>query len=405
MARRLGLTRQGSVKVLYLLPQSTGSLEREDSATLYVLEAIIISMVLLGAAYAVSTLQESSRENVRPRAELGRVVEDALIVLSGLDDGNGTSLLDHLLVQAMHCAYDAAPSPIDCQGARSRNLSIKLDHYLPMGAGYAIALSNGVASREIYVSPLPEGEAVSASRGFQPEWNTSFVFTEFSCYPAATEINATIIPIDRARVSWARWANLTLAGAEYEGKRAHTPLWWNVTLPAARPSADLLRANTTGNATFPGLASYAECGHGGRTLELREALAAARFSPGAPTVPVSGTVGFKANLQPILDLPGTTVNEATVTVYAPLPPASNMPGSWLRAGDTIALTNGEGTWSAPPHSLYGTHVALLRVSVTVGSDTFELRRATTIDLALPTGEVPIHAPYRATVRAWLADWG
>lgn len=376
-----------------------------DSANMYVLEAIIISMVLLGAAYAVSTLQDSSIENARPRAELGRTVSDALKVLAGLDDGNGTKLLDLYLLEALHCGVDDVPSPTDCQGRRSKNLTVKLDNYLPLGSGYAISLGNGVTSRTIYESPLPEGEAVSASIVFEPEWNTSFVFTEFSCYPAGVDVNATIIPLDRARTTWARWGNVTIGAAETEGKRAYETHWWNVTVPAAtRPATGVVNANVTSNATLRGSTAYGVCDHGGLTTQLRDALKATEFGPAASSVPVNAPVDFVADLDALVAT-GVTINGATVTVYEPLPTYSNGPDTWIEAGPPVTLTGGAGTWTAPTESLYGKHPALLRVSLTVGSNTFELRRASLVDVALPTGEVPIHPPYRAVVRAWLADWG
>lgn len=380
-------------------------LER-DSANMYVLEAIIISMILLGAAYAVSTLQNSSIENVRPRAELGRVVDDGLTVLAGLNDGNGTALLDLFLLEAMHCAEDAVPSTTDCQGRRSKNLSIKLDNYLPIGSGYSVMLGNGADKREIYTSPLPEGEAVAASRVFGPEWNTTFVFTEFSCYPSGVDINATLVPLDRARLSWARYDNITIGTTETEGKRAYDPHWWNATIPGAtRPDAATIRVNATANATLNGSTSYALCDHGGKTVPLRDALKATRFGPTAASVPVGGSIGFTADLAALSGVAGVSIVSAVVDVYDPLPTRLDGPDTWLRAGERVTLTGGTGTWSAPPDSLYGTHPALLRVTVQVGSNSFELRRATTLDIALATGEVPTAAPYRAVIRAWLADWG
>ena len=169
-------------------------MERDDSANLFVLESIIIAMIILGAAFAVSSLPSSSLENVRPRAELERLSRDALSVLAGLDDGNGTRLLDVYLLEAIHCARDAVPSTLDCQGRRSKNLSIKVESYLPVGAGYAVGLGNGVAMQDVYRAPVPQGEAVSASRSFSPEWNTSFSYTDFSCYPADADVRVTLIP-------------------------------------------------------------------------------------------------------------------------------------------------------------------------------------------------------------------
>lgn len=382
---------------------------RSEGGNLFVLEGIIISLILLGAAYAVSSVQLTSTDNVRPRAELDRLVDDALTVLGALDDGNGTKLLGLFILEAMHCARDATPSTTDCDGARAKNLSVKLDNYLPLGGGWAMSLGNGAAVSEIWRSPLPMGEAVAASRSFGPEWNTTFVFTEFSCYPSATEANATLIPIDRARVSWARWSNVTIGTTEYEGKAAYNAKWWNLTLPATRPDTGTLRANTTGNGTFPGLTAYGLCGHDGLTTTLHDALKLVKLKPANPSVPVGSTVSFSADFSSILAVPGVSVTSAAIDVYEPLPTRSQGADTWLRAGDRVTLGTvaGEniGTWQAPSTALYGTHPALLRLTVNSGTNTFEMRWPATIEVALASGEVPIDPPYRAVITGWLADWG
>lgn len=381
-----------------------------DQGNMYVLEGIIISMILLGAAYAVQSLDSSSLENVRPRAEIGRLIDDALTVLAGLDDGSGTRLLDRYLLEAMHCAYDETPSTTDCELRRSKNLSIKLDSYLPLGGGYSIALGNGAAVREIYRSPLPQGEAVGASRNFGPEWNTTFLFTEMSCYPAGTDVNATLIPIAHGNLTYARWANLTIGGVEYEGENASSARWWNATLAAGtRPVAGNVAANVTGNDSLHGLTQYAECDHGGLTTQLHDQLKLATFRASASKVSVGGTLGFEADLTPLAAIAGVTIGASNVTLFEPLPNRSAGPDTWIRAADAVPMTGAVGarsaTYHAPTYALYGAHPALLRVSATIGTTTFELRRAMVVDVALHTGEVPIDPPYRASLQGWLADWG
>lgn len=382
---------------------------RRDSANLFVLESIIIAMVLLGAAYAVSSLRGSSLENVRPRTELERVTTDVLTVLAWLDDGNKTPLLDVHLLEALHCAKDQPASTLDCHGTRSKNLSIKLDNYLPLGGGYALGLGNGVATREIYVSPLPQGEAVSSSRGFAPSWNTSFVYADFSCYPAGVDIHATLIPIDRGRVVATTSAKVKVAEREYAAVASGIPKWYDVTVNDPRPAAGDVRASAAlGSITFPGLTAYTQCSHNGRSAELKTALDAVTFSADAASVPVASTLGFEADLAAIEALPGVVVDGATVTVYEPLPTRINGADTWIQAGGAMALTNGPGartaTWTAPADSLYGTHPALLRISARVDGNPVEMRRVVLVDVALHTGEVPIDAPYRAVLRTWLADW-
>lgn len=374
---------------------------------MYVLEAILVSMILLGAAYAVQSLQGTSLEQERPQNELERLVRDALVVLEGLDDGNGTSLLDLSLAEALHCAEDASPSTTDCDGGRSRNMSIKLESYLPRGAGYAFGIANGVTHRDIYRSPQPMGEAVSTSITISPQWNTTFVATDFSCYPSGVDIQATLVPIDQAHVAWSRWGNLTVGTTEHAGVEASTPRWWSATITGARPAAGTTFANVTGNASLEGGTTWAFCGHNGLTTDIRTALAAVAFGPSATKVPLGGSVTLSADLAPLLALPGLTVNHANVTLYEPLPIRNATADTWIvtsevaLAGDSLRSA----IWAPPEETLYGAHPALLRVNLTAGSASFEVRRITLVDVALPSGEVPFEPPYRATLQAWLPDWG
>lgn len=379
-----------------------------DGANLFVLEGILISLILLGAAYAVRSLHESSSEDTRPRAELERLATDMLTVLAGLDDGNGTSLLDLYVMEAMHCGVDVQPSATDCYGTRSKNLTLKLDNYLPLGAGYAIGIGNGLGLREIYRSPLPEGESVSASFMANAEWNLTFAVSELSCYDAASDVNITLIPIEHGAYSWTRWGNVTVGRTETAGERAHTPSWWNVTLPAATRSASgTFVANLTGNGTLPGASSYGLCALAGAAGALRDATRATQFTASPTIVPIASATTFTADLGAIAAVPGATIVAANVTVYEPLPPQGEVADTWISAG-TVALsgsTTRTGAWTPAESQLYGAHPALLRVGVDVGGVRVELRRVIVVDVALPTSEIPIEPPYRITLQVWLADWG
>lgn len=379
-----------------------------DGANLHVLEGILISLILLGAAYAVRSIDTPATDAVRPRAELERLASDMLVVLDGLDDGNGTSLLDLYLTAAFHCAYDPVPSPLDCDGARAKNLSLKIDNYLPLGAGYALGVGNGIATRELYRSPLPQGEAVAASLTIGPAWNTTFAASEFSCYDAASDVHVTLVPIDRGAVSFAKWGNVTIGSTVTQGVRSGPTHWWDVTLPAAtRPASTSFLANATGNATFPGASSYASCDLNGKAAALRTALLADTLTAGPAVVPLGSSTTFTAVLDDIAGVAGATIVGAEVVVYEPLAPRGHDPDSWIVAG-TIPLTGGStrtGTWTPAASTLFGAHPALLRVDVDVGTAIVELRKIAIVEVALPTGEVPVAHSYRVSLQAWLADWG
>ena len=414
---------------VYLLPQTSPRLERDDG-NLFVLEGVLMGLILLGAAYAVGSLQGSSLEAVRPQHELERLVGDALTVLDGLED-NGTSLLDLYFAEALHCARDAVRSTYACDGTRSRNLSLKLDSYLPVGAGYAVGLGNGGAVREIYRSPLPQGEALSTSRSIGLEWNLTFVVSDLDCYEAGTPVDLTLFPIDRGNLTWARWGNVTLGASEVAGQASHTPRWWdlkrawNVTYPYAPPAGPgnvtTVVANVTANATLPGATSYRSCALGGAGPALHAAIEATPFSASAIRVPVAGSVTFVTDLAAIA--PHATILGANVTIYEPAPPRGEEPDTWLVSGVVPLVgagTSRSGTWEVPSDALYGLHPAVLRVHAMVGTTNVELRRAILVGVTLPdlplelcreevAGEdvlcMPEDPPYRATLQAWLPDWG
>lgn len=380
-----------------------------DGGNLFVLEGILISLILLGAAYAVRSLHDAAVEDIRPRAELERLAHDMLTVLDGLDDGNGTSLLDLYLAEALHCALDASPSPDDCFGARSKNLSLKIDNYLPLGAGYALGVGNGLAVRDIYRSPLPQTESVSASLAVEVEWNTTFLVSELSCYDSASDVNLTLVPIDQGALPWSRWGNVTIGSTEFAGERAFTARWWNVTLPsAARPAGATVVANLTGNATLPGSSSYAACALGGAADALRDATRATSFHATPPVVPVASATTLSAELGEIAAIPGVSIVDSNVTVFEPLSPRDDAPDTWIEAARVVltGTTTRTGAWTPSPSAFFGAHPALLRVGVDLGGGVeVELRRVLVLDVALPTGGVPVDAPYRVTLQTWMADWG
>lgn len=400
----------------------------------------MISLILLGAAYAIQGLQSAAVTEERPRAELSRLVDDALAVLAGLDTGNGT-LLDMYLAQAIHCATDAVPDPSDCDDRRSQDLSIKLESYLPLGAGYAIGIGNGGAVREIYRSPYPQGESVSSSWTISPNWTLGFAYARLGCYPDADTALADVrlLPIERgakAEVAQLKYANLTVGTAERAATPAPASAEWNESatygafLPGtmlwspygahAHPHAGThpavtIGANVTGNGTFDGATNVTTCAHVEDTATLHAAVNATPF--GTTTRDVNVSIGrpmaFVADLSALDALGAVSVTHANVTIYEPVSAHPTRADSWVVAdrftltGPTGAMT---GEWTPPADALYGAHVALLRAALDVGGVPVEARKALVVYVGLGTegdGEVlvPVDAPYRITLQAWMPDWG
>lgn len=379
---------------------------RRDHGNLYVLEAVLIAFLLVGSAYAVTTLRRSSSENVRPREGLERLGSDALTVLDGLTDGNG-SFLETAFLDSMHCARDAVPSATDCQGARPANLTLKMGTYLPAGAGWSLQLGNGVDARVVHETGTPRGEATSSSIAYTPQWNTTFVLPELSCYPAGAAANVSMLPLFRSRPFNLTSLNLSYGGAtEREAERAPDG-WWNATIPAgARAATAILKANATGRgAPFNGSTSLGTCETGGTEAAIVTALRASTFTADASVVPIGASATLRAALSPLVGVAGATLTGAEVLVYEPVT-ARPQNDTWLLAArlPMPAGSNPSVAWSTSSESLYGSHVAVLRVNLTVGSHAVVAHRATIVDVALPTGQVPYDPIYRAHLQTWMVDW-
>lgn len=378
-----------------------------DHANLYVLEAVLIAFLLVGSAYAVTTLRRSSTDNVRPREGLERLGSDALTVLDGLADANG-SLLEVSILDAIHCASDATPSTVSCHGSRPANLTLKLAYYLPSGAGWSLQLGNGAGSRVVHQTGQPSGEATSSSIAYTPQWNTTFVLPELTCYGAASPVNVSMLPLHRARTSNLSALNVSYGGATQAVAERSQDGWWNATIPAgARPATAILSANASGRgAPFNGSTSLATCDLASTEAAIVTALRSVTFAPSSAAVPLGGDVTFSASLGSLDALPGVTRGGAEIVLYEPVTPRM-APDTWIQAA-RLPMPSGlspSATWSPPSDAFYGAHVAVLRVNLTVGSQPVVAQRAAVVDVALPTGQVPIDPIYRAHLQTWLRDWG
>lgn len=384
-----------------------------DGGSLHVLEAILIAFILMGGAYAVVAMRGPTVEPERPRQNLGRLAHDALVVLDGIEEERGT-LLDLYLVEAMQCASVAPPSD-GCDGRRSRNLSVKLDNYLPRGAGYGVALDNGVAPRDIYRSVLPAAETIAADLPYAPTWNLTFVLPELSCYEPGMDVNVTLAPLWRA--AHAKQTAATSVRADYGASQVnatpgHSSGTWNATLPAAtRPAAASVVANVTGHRDpFPGAAAYASCDLGGDGPALVAALRATPFSLSHVTAPLGARVSFEADVAALAATPDITVTGASITVYDPLPPHGSAPDTYTPAATLeiapadLAAGVARAAWEIPESSLYGVHPVVLTFRLDTDGNSVEARRLGFVTVALPSGIVPIDPPYRAVLQAWFPEW-
>lgn len=378
---------------------------RDDDASVHVLEAVLLSLILLGAAYSVSTLRDTATPAERQRSKLEALTNDALVVLDGLASENGR-LLDLFFAEAYHCAVAEAQDPEMCDGPRSANLSLKLQSYLPAGIGFAYGIANGVEERVLYRSTLPEGETVIASRAVNPDWNLTFLASEMSCYESGMSAAMLAVPIWHGGLAKPAGVNVTIAASNATAVEEPAGTW-RATLPAAtRPASGIVRSavNAT-DGTYPGVSRYDACDLGGLGPALAAAIQASTFAAAAPT-PVGGTAILSYGLAPVAAVSGASLVSLHLTVYEPLPPRAGVADSYVPLGrldlDPSQLA-GVASFHVPPESLYGAHPAVLTARVDAGGGTVDLHRVTVLQVALPTGAVPIDAPYRVFVQTWFPD--
>ena len=369
---------------------------------------MLVTLVLLGAAYAVITLKMPATESDRTRDRLDKLATDTLVVLAGLNETRGTAL-DLGITESLHCLADANAPGVACLGSKGANLSFRLDSYLPEGTGYALSLDNGAGSRSLFSTAVPAGEAVSSSYTFVPDWNMTFVATELSCYESGMGVNATLLGLRHGAVANLSYGNVTNGtGAAFSGQKSSNAGWWNVTIPAAgRPATDRLVANVTGKrGTYSGSTAFGSCDLAGKGPLIRNATgnATVRVLATNATVPIGRSVDVQVDLTPLSALAGVTLSSMNLTIYEPISPRDWTDGYAVAAVLPIAAPASAVTWTAAPDALYGAHPAIVRALLLVGGVPVEARIPTTIVVGLPSGAQPIEPAYTATIQAWFPDW-
>lgn len=389
-------------------PEARPRRPTRDAGNLHVLEAVLLALILLGAAYWTTTLGSSLSDTARPHAHLGRLSHDTLVVLDGLEEERG-SLLDLFLTEAFHCAVDEVRSADSCDGTRGANLSFRIENYLPPGAGYMYGLDNGLGVKEFHRSVIPGGEVASATHPFVPDWNLTFVRTELSCYEAAMPVNATMLPIYHAR--HVDVSNITVRAsnnATANATEAFALHFWNVTMPAAtRPLSGTLGAEVNATSgTYLGVVSYDQCALGGLGTTLVEAVRNFTLVASDDTPALGQTVTFSADLEALSALASVVLRSANVTVYEPIPGRGTEPDTYAVAARS-AFSSGltpTASWSVPEDALFGLHPVVLEVDLDVGGTHVRASSVATLEVALPSGLVPFDPPYRAVLQAWFPDW-
>lgn len=147
-----------------------------DEAHTHVLEAVIIATIMISAVAFVVTFDQPPAPTTASRDILQQKSEDALNILYDtpvLGSNFGDNALSVYLVE--------------CMQGNCTNLTAKLDKLVPVGASYALYVSNGYDTYPVYVIREPAGEAVTATRLLEPKWSNSFVSTARNNINPATD--------------------------------------------------------------------------------------------------------------------------------------------------------------------------------------------------------------------------
>lgn len=149
----------------------------DDRASMHVLEATIIAAIMVSAVAYVAMFDVPPPAAKTPRDILQQKAEDALSILydTPMDSNLGDNAMSVYLLQ--------------CMQGNCTNLTARLNNLLPEGAAYAVYISNGYETFPVYVTREPTGEALTATRLFEPKWSHTFI------QPALNFVNGTSDPL------------------------------------------------------------------------------------------------------------------------------------------------------------------------------------------------------------------
>lgn len=393
-------------------------LRRDDQANIIAFEGVLVALILLGAIFMALGSSQPATDPTGGKREFETMAQDALVVMYGLKEPRGR-VLDVSLAETMDCAAGENPPASLCVGSRPNNLSHRIEGYLPPGAGYSIALDNGVDARTLYASGPRTGERLSAYHTFNPDWNLTFTTTDLSCHDPTMKVNVSLAPISRGQTPPIRSIQAEADGVAFAASDLDTPRGvWNATLPVDHVGSTIRGVAENARGSFFGTAGSDVCTLGASGWLLRDGLnqstAWAGLDDANDVVPVGKQLQVGYDFESVLDhVPGASVTYQRATIYEPVPGRTGEPGGFVIA-QTLDLVSdaeatGGGSWSVPTSSLFGVHPVVVRVGfeVPVGVDVVEveLRMLRIVEFAHPSGIVPIEAPYRAVLEVWLPDWG
>lgn len=160
----------------------------EDAGNTHVLEAVIVTSIMLSAVVFVVTYDQPASGAADARTGLGTKAEDALAILydTPVDSKFGEDALSAFIAECMNDSCD--------------NLTARLDKLVPTGASYALYVSNGYSTYPVIVEREPLGEAASASQAFEPRWSSTFLATATESVASDDPLLVYALPIYHSNV-------------------------------------------------------------------------------------------------------------------------------------------------------------------------------------------------------------
>lgn len=151
-----------------------------DDAQIFVLEAILVSALLLGVASYLALAPRPGQATEEIGAQSADLAHDVLQVLAGRPASDTT--YESALHEYVTNAILGDPS----------DLTDFMNRTLPEGADWGIYLDNGEDLDALYETGTPTGEVMSENIVFYPDWNYALVFATMDRQPGAAVTTGSV---------------------------------------------------------------------------------------------------------------------------------------------------------------------------------------------------------------------
>lgn len=356
-----------------------------------VIEAFLCAALILGASAYVATRPAQGPSSVDDA--LDGAATDALGALAGALTSDGEPLFAPLLRHALACS--AAADPAACMDARPLAVDARLRTYLPPGASFDLALSNGVSALPLRPASAWHGPSSSASVLHAPEDVVGLVVPDLSCQSPSSTLLAEAVFLRAGRAQTSGSVLLDAPSGTVETARSADV--WRAEIPAGDGVVLARRGSAEAQADL------ATCDLGALADALPPAIAASGLDTTAATAEIipgrEAVIAY--DLAALEGLGGVSVERVRLEIHPPL--ATSGPLWTLDAG---AAATGEVAWTVPDAAPYGCYPVVLRADLALDQPPgaqVEARKVGLLCVRLPTGELPVEPLYRIELRAWFPE--